>query len=220
MIKKHTIEFIEEKKKVEKPITKFGGQPVWIDKAQWPIDEESGKPMKFICQIELNPEIFGDSELKMAYLFVSKGWNNYVLICQPSEIKVITKEKTDGPSICKMVKKRASDIFLSSVKCEFTVNLTSGEDYNFVHQEPYFVGDELVFEDTPEDYGEVLNGNKIGGTPLFMSCDDLPEEDTWKLLLQLDATTVPFELNFGDAGMGFFFINMKDGSLKFIIESC
>lgn len=53
-----------------------------------------------------------------------------------------------------------------------------------------------------------------------MNCDDLPEEDIWKLLLQLDATTVPFELNFGDAGMGFFFINMKDGSLKFIIESC
>lgn len=58
MIKKYTIEFIEEKKKVEKPVTKFGGQPVWIDKAQWPIDEESGKPMKFICQIELYPEIY------------------------------------------------------------------------------------------------------------------------------------------------------------------
>lgn len=219
MIKKYTIEFVEEKKKVEKPVTKFGGQPVWIDKAQWPI-EENGKPMRFICQIELYPEIFDNSKFKMAYLFVSKEWNNYVLICQPSDIKILTKEKVDGPSICKMVKKRESDIFLSSQKCEFTANLTLGEDYNFVHQEPYFVGDELVFEDSPEDYGEVLNGNKIGGTPLFMNCDDLPEEDSWKLLLQLDATTVPFELNFGDAGMGYFFINMKDGSLNFIIESC
>lgn len=62
MIKKYSIDFIEEKKKVEMPVTKFGGQPVWIDKAQWPIDEENGKPMRFICQIELYPEIFGESK--------------------------------------------------------------------------------------------------------------------------------------------------------------
>ncbi|MBZ9623185.1 DUF1963 domain-containing protein [Clostridium sp. FP2] len=219
MINKYTIDFIEEKKKVEVPITKFGGQPVWIDKVQWPIDEENGKPMRFICQIELYPEIFGENKLKMAYLFVSKEWNNYVVIYQPSNTKIVTKEIAKGPTIYRMVEKKNRS-FLVAEGCEFTVNLTKEEDYNFVHQGPYFKDDELVFEESPEDYDEILDGNKIGGTPLFLSCDDLPEEDAWKLLLQLDATTLPFELNFGDAGIGFFFINMRDNSLKFIIESC
>ncbi|MBU3104306.1 DUF1963 domain-containing protein [Clostridium gasigenes] len=219
MINKYTIDFIEEKKKVEVPITKFGGQPVWIDKVQWPIDEENGKPMRFICQIELYPEIFGENKLKMAYLFVSKEWNNYVVICQPLNTKIVTKEISKGPTIYRMVQNKNSS-FLVEEGCEFTLNLTAGEDYNFVRQGPYFKDDELIFEESPEDYDEILDGNKIGGTPLFLSCDDLPEEDTWKLLLQLDATTLPFELNFGDAGIGFFFINMRDNSLKFIIESC
>ncbi|WML33316.1 DUF1963 domain-containing protein [Clostridium sp. OS1-26] len=219
MIKKYSIDFIEEKKKVEMPVTKFGGQPIWIDKAQWPIDEENGKPMRFICQIELYPEIFGESKFKMAYLFVSKEWNNYVVICQPSNTKIVTNDIVKGPTIYKMVEKKNSS-FLVPQGCEFTVNLILGEDYNFVHQSPYFKGDELVFEESPEDYNEILDGNKIGGTPLFLNCDELPEGDMWKLLLQLDATKLPFELNFGDAGMGFFLINMKDNNLKFIIESC
>ncbi|MGH4124400.1 MAG: DUF1963 domain-containing protein [Clostridium sp.] len=220
MVKKYNIDFIEEKEKVKIPVTKFGGQPLWIDNVMWPIDKENGETMRFICQIELYSEIFGDNQFKMAYLFAAEEWNNYVLICEAADEKVFTKEIVDGPTIYRMVKKRKNDVFLTEEECEFTVNLTLGEDYNFVHQEPYFIGDELVFEDSPEDYDEVLNGNKIGGTPLFLNCDELPEEDTWKLLLQLDATTLPFELNFGDAGMGFFFINMKDGSLKFTIESC
>ncbi|WP_027624560.1 DUF1963 domain-containing protein [Clostridium lundense] len=220
MIKKYTIDFIEEKKKVEKLVTKFGGQPVWVDGVQWPIDEENGEPMRFICQIELCHKIFGDNKLKMAYLFVSEEWNSYVLICQQSKSEVFTKEIIDGPSIYRMIKKKKNDVFLSEEQCEFTVNLNFEEDYDFVHQAPYFIDEELVFEDSPENYDEVLKGNKIGGTPLFLNCDELPEEDTWKLLLQLDATNIPFALNFGDAGMGFFFINMKDGSLKFIIESC
>ena len=41
-----------------------------------------------------------------------------------------------------------------------------------------------------------------------------------EMVNQWDAITLPFELNFGDAGIGFFFINVRDNSLKFIIESC
>src|SRR5687767_8256440 len=44
---------------ISKPITKFGGQPVWINQAQWPISKKTEKPMMFIGQIKLEPGLFG-----------------------------------------------------------------------------------------------------------------------------------------------------------------
>ncbi len=48
--------------------TKFGGQPVWLEQPQWPLDS-AGEPMQFYGQVALDaaaPELAGS----MAYLFV------------------------------------------------------------------------------------------------------------------------------------------------------
>jgi hypothetical protein len=39
MKKKYSIEFKLSHSPISKPITKFGGQPVWINQAQWPISK-------------------------------------------------------------------------------------------------------------------------------------------------------------------------------------
>ncbi len=65
-------------------------------------------------------------------------------------------------------------------------------------------------------YRGSLSGNKLGGTPGFLQADELPIADPWYLLLQLDSAQVPFWINFGDAGIGYAFINHAGTDGKFL----
>ncbi|MFF3653179.1 hypothetical protein ACFYXV_31635 [Streptomyces sp. NPDC002181] len=50
---------------VTEPVSKFGGQPVWLDGPAWPVHPRSGEPLVFIGQFRVP----GD-ELRLAYLFL------------------------------------------------------------------------------------------------------------------------------------------------------
>jgi hypothetical protein len=43
-----------------------------------------------------------------------------------------------------------------------------------------------------------------------------PFDDGWQLLLQLDSCSVPFYVNFGDAGVGYAFLNKTGDKAKFL----
>ena len=58
--------------------------------------------------------------------------------------------------------------------------------------------------------------NKFNGEPVFIQEEEFKSRDGWKLLMQLDATNVPFYINFGDAGVGYGFINETEDNAKFI----
>ncbi|KRV46585.1 hypothetical protein AQ490_11950 [Wenjunlia vitaminophila] len=49
---------------VEEPVTKLGGQPVWLAEPQWPLSRTSGEPMEFIGQFALDGG-------RLAYLFMT-----------------------------------------------------------------------------------------------------------------------------------------------------
>jgi hypothetical protein len=66
-----SIAFHEVEAPITSPTTKFGGQPVWLDGPEWPLSRETGNPMRFIGQIALSTEIFGEMSAKMAYLFMT-----------------------------------------------------------------------------------------------------------------------------------------------------
>ncbi|WP_346540003.1 hypothetical protein [Micromonospora sp. DPT] len=51
------------------PVTKLGGQPVWLGTPQWPVSRSLGEPMTFIGQFRLD----SDGEGCMAYLFMTDG---------------------------------------------------------------------------------------------------------------------------------------------------
>ncbi|MFI9594544.1 hypothetical protein [Nonomuraea sp. NPDC052265] len=53
---------------VLEPVTKLGGQPVWVDEPQWPLSTELGTPMMFLGQFRLPGE-----GIRMAYLFMTGG---------------------------------------------------------------------------------------------------------------------------------------------------
>lgn len=95
-----SIEFREATRQVHEVVTKFGGQPTWIQQPQWPISRETGKPMRFIGQVALDRTIFGSVRGQMAYLFMTDdddyvdgtwepdGGENAVVI-QPGRVTVL-----------------------------------------------------------------------------------------------------------------------------------
>jgi hypothetical protein len=70
--RKYGIIYREVASPIADPVTKFGGQPVWVDEPSWPVSRSYGTPMQFICQIALPTDLFGGIEPRMAYLFISQ----------------------------------------------------------------------------------------------------------------------------------------------------
>jgi uncharacterized protein YwqG len=222
MTKKHTVEFVETKTPIHEFVTKFGGQPVWINESQWPLSAETGHPMRFCCQIALDPELFGQLEARMAYLFMTDE-DEYVdgtwepdsgenaVILQPGSTSVPITPLENGPTLYRMAKRMFRKRLVRE-SCEFGVKTMVQDDPEFVPQD---ARDEWS-DSQGENYYNVLLGNKLGGTPLFLQADEFPDAGRWKLLLQLDSAQVPFFINFGDAGVGYAFLSEDGRRAKFL----
>ncbi|MGV3605937.1 MAG: DUF1963 domain-containing protein [Planctomycetaceae bacterium] len=224
MPKKHRIEFEEAFSPITEAITKFGGQPVWVGEPQWPLSRQTGNLMRFVCQIRLTDDLFPLTMSQMAYLFITdeedgafvdgtyepEGGENAVIL-QPGVPAIPTKNLSTGPSLYRMIEKPGHDR-LQPEPCEFLVRLTVDEDVPFVPE-----GE--LWKKSAEEVQEVtgrLDENKIGGTPVFMQGDEFPFKGNCRLLLQLDSCSVPFYINFGDAGVGYAFLNDNADQAKFL----
>ena len=206
MTKGRTIEFHEVDLPITAPVTKFGGQPVWVDTPQWPLSRETGNPMRFIGQVALDD--FAGAEGRVAYLFMTEeedgefvdgtyepdGGENAVLV-QPGATEIPCRAQATGPTLYRMVEKAGHDR-LQKEPCEFSVTLLDG-----------------CKEDDPDEGVEEC---KIGGTPVFMQGEEYPDGEGWQLLLQLDSCSTPFYVNFGDAGVGYAFLDSAGQRGKFL----
>src|SRR5437762_5669988 len=110
MKKKLSITLNRSLSPITEPVTKFGGQPVWLTEPQWPISKQAEEPMMFIAQVVLEPAIFGDIQGQMAYLFMTgddydvdgtfdpdDGENAVIL--QPGISDIETRPLIIGPSL-------------------------------------------------------------------------------------------------------------------------
>lgn len=225
MKKKYTINFQESPAPIIEPITKFGGQPVWIEKPEWPVSRSTGKPMMFICQIALDEEFFGKTESRMAYIFMTGDEDGYAdctweadggenaVIIQPGGNNPPTAGAAIGQSLS--VWKVPPDSLADKLKGLFTGKKRK-------KREPFpcefAVGASAIIPETKTSREEGNFENKIGGTPRFLQGKEFPDgnKNDWKLLLQLDSSSVPFEINFGDAGIGYAFISNDGKTGKFL----
>ena len=41
--------FVPATAPITAPVTKFGGQPVWLSAPQWPVNDAWDEPMRFLC---------------------------------------------------------------------------------------------------------------------------------------------------------------------------
>jgi uncharacterized protein YwqG len=234
MVKKTKIEFFSREADFSASLTKFGGQPDWLNEPQWPMSKQLGIPMRFICQIALEEAIFPGNGGKMAYIFMTAdkeyvddtweadGGENAVII-QPGGIPTVpVTNLVDGPTLQNYVKIPGEKL-LQPQNVVLSVFLTEQEDPDFISQDWIFKSDSEDWKQRGEAWGQYTNqlvGNKIGGTPGFLQNDDFPDDkQSWKLLLQLDSCSSLFCLNFGDSGIGYAFIN-EDASVGKFLWQC
>jgi predicted DNA-binding WGR domain protein len=236
--------FEEVKSPVTEPITKFGGQPVWISEPKWPICSDNNKPIPFLCQIALDPRIFGDCPNKMAYIFAGDyegdggdgGWptdhGDCAVILQPDNTIwrprwVARRSKPDsyqnlaiGPTIYYGLEEGQhpwqGGLLEWIPKTEFAL------DYEFINKKKR----QAWSENRQNQYYEQLADNKFGGTPLLWDEDFAPLEfpDNWNLLLQMNASdganpALPFCHSYGDGGCGWWFLS-KDGRSVQYASAC
>ncbi|HEX4207926.1 MAG TPA: DUF1963 domain-containing protein [Ktedonobacteraceae bacterium] len=219
MRSKYSLTFREVQQPITQPVTKFGGQPTWLTGPQWPISRSTEEPMQFICQIALNSDIFGKTPGRMAYLFITDDEygmadtfapddEENAVVIQPGTCDMPTQPLLTGPALYKMVDDPSKNE-RAPLNCEFAVEVSHGED-------PELMVEDEQASDSDDDWEEFPIENKIGGTPAFLQGPEFPGEGNWQLLLQIDSTSVPFYVNFGDAGVGYAFLAEDGTSGKFL----
>ena len=225
MPKRGSLEFIEVSSPITELVTKFGGQPVWYSTPQWPISRSTGNPMRFICQIALDPKLFGKCDARMAYLFmtdeedyVDATWDpesgENAVIIQPGETLVPVQPLATGPSLFVMTEEGTQSLVRRP--CEFAVQMSISEDPEFLAEQQRW----KMETHESEQYWNSLQGNKVAGVPGFIQGDDFPGDSYHTLLLQLEDGELPFSVNFGDFGTGYAFLSDDRKSGKFLWQCC
>lgn len=193
---------------ITEPVTKFGGQPIWIEEPQWPISKSTGKPMRFIGQIAIDESLFGVSKARMAYIFYAGGetetWDmdsgDNAVILQPGKTEITNQALKEGPTLSCANKK----------PCEYYVQLHLHKDSQFI---PEY--EQRTWSDKESDIYQKSNfKTKLGGTPYFIQGDELPKQGKWQLLLQLKGSDLPLEVDFS-LGCAYVFLSSGGTNAKF-----
>ncbi|MPQ31638.1 DUF1963 domain-containing protein [Clostridium estertheticum] len=204
------IEFEQTEKQIVKPITKFGGQPVWLEEPQWPVScGWDNRLMMFVGQIAIEKGMLGNKENAVAYIFVTHaedynddfydpdvvewyGGENAVIIQPGGEVYCEYRNINDGPTLYDA--KNRNFQYIPKIVESFDPDFIVEKEYN------------LLDVSSQNEYFESVDKNKIGGTPSFFRGDEWPEGD-WKLLLQLKTNFLPFKLILGDMPVMYVFIS-------------
>ncbi len=235
---KTQFQIVESPTQILEPITKFGGQPVWIAQPSWPLDPETGEPMIFLGQIYLHPDLFSNNNDTMVYLFFS-GENEPIyneataIVIQISE-NVYTNA---APEIEFVSEATGAAIYElnengEAVYKEYKVVLNPVENEESVPLEERYTMNDLDYDTGFHFSRPELAGNKIGGRPLYIESLDTPPEqfnsDEWLLLLQLAPTEgywhslqpnfYPFLMELGEFGILTVFISKDYKQAKCYIQ--
>ncbi|MDJ0662333.1 MAG: DUF1963 domain-containing protein [Crocosphaera sp.] len=217
---KTQFQIAESPTEISEPITKFGGQPVWIAEPRWPLDPETDEQMLFLGQIALNEELFPNSEGTIVYLFFGEEsepiYNEaFAVVIQTSETIHISGEEiafvteATGPTIYEL------DEEGEAVYKEYRVILESQENEDSIPLEERYTMNDLDYDTGFQFARPELAGNKIGGQPLYIEGLDTPPKQfnshEWLLLLQLAPTQgywdnfqpnfYPFHMELGEFGI-------------------
>lgn len=97
------LEFASADGPVREPVTKIGGQPVWLEEPQWPFSRDTGRPFQFLGQFTLDGGrlaylFMGDDEVSME----PEGGENVVVIQPGGRLPdvVIVRAQATGPAAC------------------------------------------------------------------------------------------------------------------------
>ncbi|MGY4393992.1 hypothetical protein [Streptomyces sp. TE12347] len=200
---------------VTEPVSKFGGQPVWLDGPAWPVHPRSGEPLVFIGQFRVP----GD-EVRLAYLFLhEEGMDMAGTAPEDGEAVVLVQPGGRTPSFASVGAPGTRGRTLwrwgpdeEEVPVEWLTDLTPipPELDEAANQAAAFArylrgeGPDVEVPDGqwPEDF--------LGGEALYPNHQAFGVDPGWLFLCQFqdrgEAKDDPFFLNFG-YGSGFLFLS-------------
>jgi hypothetical protein len=186
------------------PVSKFGGQPVWIGEPTWPLEADGG-PATFMAQFTI-PGRDGLAYLFLDHAYEYPGDQGY-LIVQPGPPPEGFAATATGPTFWSEIPDRTRYVSRTRVgRVESLVVLEPGFDLD----DWSILDDPAITRDDQRDY------NKIGGNPRWLQHDDTPDEPGWRLLFQFTAADVGHEL--GDGAEVYGLIH-EDGRGRIFIHS-
>jgi len=216
------------------PVTKFGGQPVWLDAPRWPLSATDGKPMRFVAQVALDPRLFGGAlAARMAYVFLAQDdptlWadGKYAgvdgaLVLQPggtTDYAQLSLER--GPALYRLVERRSGFLGLrrrhEQVPCEYAVELSYAA-------EPELRLIDVLSPDFDEEVADDVGdgrftGTKVAGTPAFIQDVELPFGPPSRLVLQIADDDKLFALPLSDVGTLYAFMDPRGTRGGLVIQS-
>jgi hypothetical protein len=186
------LRFIEASEPIQEPITKFGGQPVWVDAPAWPLSAALGRPMRFLGQIRLPGEA-----VRLGYLFLTEEFDE-------DGFGDDTADPSAGENAFFAQPGQPADFYQVA---SISKGPTFGPDH-YVELTPH--------EGTPD--GEQDLSSRLWGVPSWLQGDEPPQEPgAWRFVLQLDTTEdIPFDLDFGEDGIGYAFLDETSGEGRFL----
>jgi HEAT repeat protein/uncharacterized protein DUF1963/PBS lyase HEAT-like repeat-containing protein len=192
---------------VDQPVTKFGGQPVWLGIPTWPLGSD-GEPMTFMAQFSV-PGVEG-----LAYLFIdyseevwASPYDGSALLMQPGPPPDRHIVQALGPTYTSQISE--ADRYVPRMRTRRTEYLPILEE----GREP---ADWRAFDrDRDDDRDDDRDWNKIGGSPRYLQGGP-PDPAGLRFLFQFTANHVGHEL--GDAAHCY---GLIDGERRgfFLIES-
>ncbi|NUQ96813.1 MAG: hypothetical protein HOY79_09690 [Streptomyces sp.] len=180
---------------VREAVTKVGGQPVWLEEPQWPLSRRTGRPMEFLGQFALEggrlAHLFmtGDEGEHVDGTWEPEGGENALVIQPGGRVPdfVTVEQRVEGPS--------------------------AGADHLPRHIDPGEHSGEHSNEEEDRRPWQFLGGP--GVEPHWLQGDETPG-DGWQLVVQLDSGKLPFDVNFGDAGVGYAFVSPDGKEGRFL----
>jgi hypothetical protein len=190
------IEFMPAGRPVRDPVTKLGGQPVWLAAPQWPLSHDLGVPMWFVAQFAL-PARAGRPRLAYLFMTDAAGFVEAAAEREAGENAVVIQPDGRVPVLHPRDRPAPAPIRVTALATGPTV----GPDHVAVENPA-----------PPEKYGP---WQFLGGEPNWLQGDDSIGPG-WELIAQLDAMSLPLTVNFGDDGMGYAFVSPDGDEGRFL----
>lgn len=192
-IDRQNLGFVEAPEPITEPITKFGGQPVWLAEPTWPLSASTGRPMRFIGQIRLPGE-----EVRLGYLFMTED--------DPGEFVDGTYDPASGENAFFAQPGEPADFYQ-------VASIRRGPMFGPDHRAELTPHDPEAATDDDND----LLRSHLWGEPGWLQGEEWPDEPgTWRFVAQLDSADEPFDMNLGDAGVAYAFLDEKTGQGRFL----
>ena len=195
MIPSATIEIRRAEHPIKDPVTKFGGEPCWLEAPQWPLSRQQGIPMAFLGQIALSDVPSLPEELRasgrVAYFFMTDTDEAVVHTCLPEGGENAVVIQPGGAPPADSTTAQPTNRHDEYPEC--AVRLTPHDEPETVDPQSGLPGVAGSRNASTETGGAVSAASKLGGVPCFIQGVEYPPGDTrWHLVLQLN-TNNPIE---------------------------